>query len=361
VLANQIYWNQNTNFDQGGCGVMKAASDLAYNTADVIDAFNVVGVNATCLADSGTIKVNPTADSDIKCSSANDILFLDGSSSGNSFTVSSGISKVTSVGLHTLNLTSQTSIPAGNGSCKSVLDKTQVNVTKDQIAMVNTKYTYSENTSDTGTIQVSPASGSDPKCNSAIDTLYLDQNTTGSNFTVSSGINKLTSIGEHSIKLTSQTSIPADNGTCKSTLDISKVTVNKGQVSAVKPLYVYTNAPPSVACKVLSSKVIAQSNWGSAGIVNTVEVQFSLQNFPKDPSGKTLLDINFNMKNNIMQPFWGNFSTSLSTYNLKAGKIKGEVWPNQQPAITGFINNTIPLQIGDSALVSMNINGVTCQ
>jgi vibriolysin len=48
VLANQIYWNQSTNFVDGGCGVKKAAQDLTYSTQDVIDAFNVVGVDASC-------------------------------------------------------------------------------------------------------------------------------------------------------------------------------------------------------------------------------------------------------------------------------------------------------------------------
>lgn len=48
VLANQTYWNQSTNFVAGGCGVKKAAQDLAYNTQDVVDAFNVVGVDASC-------------------------------------------------------------------------------------------------------------------------------------------------------------------------------------------------------------------------------------------------------------------------------------------------------------------------
>lgn len=48
VLANQIYWNQTTTFDQGGCGVMKAARDLGYSTTDVTAAFTAVGVDATC-------------------------------------------------------------------------------------------------------------------------------------------------------------------------------------------------------------------------------------------------------------------------------------------------------------------------
>ncbi|QUJ68445.1 M4 family metallopeptidase [Photobacterium sp. GJ3] len=48
AVANQLYWTPNSTFDQGGCGVVKAAQDLGYNTADVVDAFNTVGVNAAC-------------------------------------------------------------------------------------------------------------------------------------------------------------------------------------------------------------------------------------------------------------------------------------------------------------------------
>ncbi|MGI9280585.1 MAG: M4 family metallopeptidase [Endozoicomonas sp.] len=48
TLANQLYWTANSNFDQGGCGVAKAARDNGYNVADVEAAFATVGVDATC-------------------------------------------------------------------------------------------------------------------------------------------------------------------------------------------------------------------------------------------------------------------------------------------------------------------------
>ncbi|STX27866.1 thermolysin metallopeptidase [Legionella beliardensis] len=48
VLANQIYWNRNSNFVDAACGVKKAGQDLGYNTQDIVDAFNVVGVDASC-------------------------------------------------------------------------------------------------------------------------------------------------------------------------------------------------------------------------------------------------------------------------------------------------------------------------
>ncbi|ODA35592.1 Vibriolysin, extracellular zinc protease [Veronia pacifica] len=44
VRANQLYWDSGTDFDEGGCGVKNAASDLGYETADVEGAFNQVGV-----------------------------------------------------------------------------------------------------------------------------------------------------------------------------------------------------------------------------------------------------------------------------------------------------------------------------
>ncbi|MEJ2765175.1 M4 family metallopeptidase [Photobacterium sp. MCCC 1A19761] len=48
AVANQLYWTANSTFDQGGCGVVKAATDLGYNSDDVVSAFATVGVNAAC-------------------------------------------------------------------------------------------------------------------------------------------------------------------------------------------------------------------------------------------------------------------------------------------------------------------------
>lgn len=44
VLANQVYWNQNTNFDNGACGVYKAAKDKKYPLLPVYKAFKLVGL-----------------------------------------------------------------------------------------------------------------------------------------------------------------------------------------------------------------------------------------------------------------------------------------------------------------------------
>lgn len=48
VLANQIYWKRDETFETGACGLKRATQDLEYNTADLIKAFNTVGVDATC-------------------------------------------------------------------------------------------------------------------------------------------------------------------------------------------------------------------------------------------------------------------------------------------------------------------------
>jgi len=54
--ANQDYWTNSTNFNQGACGVADAATDLSLSSADVVDAFAQVGV--TC----GGTDPDPTCD-----------------------------------------------------------------------------------------------------------------------------------------------------------------------------------------------------------------------------------------------------------------------------------------------------------
>ncbi|WP_281561738.1 M4 family metallopeptidase [Thalassomonas sp. RHCl1] len=44
LQANQIYWNANTNFNQGACGVESAAGNFGYDVSDVTAAFAAVGV-----------------------------------------------------------------------------------------------------------------------------------------------------------------------------------------------------------------------------------------------------------------------------------------------------------------------------
>lgn len=42
--ANKSYWNPETDFNQGACGVMRAALLRRYNVPDVVQAFSQVGV-----------------------------------------------------------------------------------------------------------------------------------------------------------------------------------------------------------------------------------------------------------------------------------------------------------------------------
>jgi vibriolysin len=58
ALANQTYWTANSTFDAGACGVYKAAGDKGYNQADVVAAFNAVGVSTS--ACNGTPPPPPT-------------------------------------------------------------------------------------------------------------------------------------------------------------------------------------------------------------------------------------------------------------------------------------------------------------
>lgn len=55
--ANRLHWTANSTFDQGACGVEKAAISRGYAVADVTAAFADVGVNGGC---SGTTPPPPT-------------------------------------------------------------------------------------------------------------------------------------------------------------------------------------------------------------------------------------------------------------------------------------------------------------
>ncbi len=48
LIANQLYWTQDTDFDSGACGAVNAATDLDFRAVDVYNAFKAVGVNPTC-------------------------------------------------------------------------------------------------------------------------------------------------------------------------------------------------------------------------------------------------------------------------------------------------------------------------
>lgn len=51
VDANRLYWTKNSTFDQGACGVEKAAANRGYTVADVTSAFADVGVKCTVVDD----------------------------------------------------------------------------------------------------------------------------------------------------------------------------------------------------------------------------------------------------------------------------------------------------------------------
>ncbi|MDE1461945.1 M4 family metallopeptidase [Spartinivicinus poritis] len=51
VLANQVFWQKNSTFEQGACDVMKAAKQKGYSVADVKTAFKVVGLGDSCKVD----------------------------------------------------------------------------------------------------------------------------------------------------------------------------------------------------------------------------------------------------------------------------------------------------------------------
>ena len=53
--ANHLYWTANSTFNQGACGVEKAATNRGYAVADVTAAFDAVGVN--CVAKPPVTKV----------------------------------------------------------------------------------------------------------------------------------------------------------------------------------------------------------------------------------------------------------------------------------------------------------------
>ncbi|MBE8166817.1 MAG: peptidase M4 family protein [Shewanella sp.] len=48
AAANQLYWNSNSSFKDGACGVVNAAKDLDRSQDDVLAAFSAVGISEPC-------------------------------------------------------------------------------------------------------------------------------------------------------------------------------------------------------------------------------------------------------------------------------------------------------------------------
>ncbi|HBC3368735.1 TPA: M4 family metallopeptidase [Vibrio vulnificus] len=77
TLANQLYWTANSTFDAGACGVVKAAQDMGYNSNDVAEAFNQVGVNASCdvTPPSGNVLKNNTPVSNLTGNKGSEVFY----------------------------------------------------------------------------------------------------------------------------------------------------------------------------------------------------------------------------------------------------------------------------------------------
>ncbi|MEX1828608.1 M4 family metallopeptidase [Luteibacter sp. CQ10] len=57
--ANALYWQANSTFNSGSCGVATAATDLGFSSADVVSAFSTVGVSCSG-GGGGTVLLNKT-------------------------------------------------------------------------------------------------------------------------------------------------------------------------------------------------------------------------------------------------------------------------------------------------------------
>lgn len=58
--ANALYWQANSTFNSGSCGVATAATDLGFSSADVVSAFSTVGVSCSGGGGGGTVLLNKT-------------------------------------------------------------------------------------------------------------------------------------------------------------------------------------------------------------------------------------------------------------------------------------------------------------
>lgn len=311
----------------------------------------------------GILKLNFAPNLPSPCVGAKDILHI-GLNHHPSFTVSTALSySMEAGGPYAISVQSAAQpIMVTGGTCEGLLNASQVNVPGE----VTANYAFTPTPPmDQGQIQVMASSQSDPNCNQANDTLFLDQNP-GASFVVVNGVTETVNAGPHQLRLASENPIPAGGnlpGKCKSTLDQTTVTVEKDQTAHVTARYQYQEDPTGMACIIQNASVIQQSDWGPVyGLVNTFDITFTLKNFPHDPNGKTLIDGNFTMKNDFVQKFWGNFSMSSSSINQNMGAFTGEVWGNE-PSVSlgGFIDNKkFPLHVGDNPMQTIMINGVVC-
>jgi len=220
-------------------GFQSPPINWSVNTSAKKAFFSAIGTTVSM----GTLQISNSANSDTQCSSIIDTVYFDGSSSGNNFTVSQGLTQSLTTGTHTLGLKSTTtSVSVSGGVCTGNLSAASVSISANQTTTATVTYRYQPVT-ETGSITVNADAASDARCVSATDTLLLDGSTTGTQFIVSSGLSKTIVIGQHSLALTSTTTpISAgggQSGNCVGNLNTSTVTVTAGQASPVTVKYVF--------------------------------------------------------------------------------------------------------------------------
>jgi len=307
----------------------------------------------------GVLTLNFAANLPTQCSGAKDVISL---STGNApgFTVGSTAFTYTMAqgGPYTATLGSTTTpISVTGGTCTGTLNSSQVSVPGSLTASYTFKTTPPV---ATGTLQVTSATSSDPKCSGLTDTLYLDGGTTGKTFTTQTGTSQTVNTGVHTLKLASQASIPVGTtGYCTSQLSATQLTVLQNQTTTATATYSYRAVTPgSLTCSITSAKVTQQSTWSS--VVNQFAISVNLQGLPS--SSSSTISGTFTMKNPFVQNFWGNFGMTSSSFNGNVGTFSGSIWPTQSPiSFGGYIYNTTPMKVGDNPLQLMTINGVICQ
>lgn len=77
VLANQMYWTQNTDYVDGACGALKAAQDLSYDESVIVSAFDTVGVSTSNCGGGGggTVLTNGEAKTGLSGSAGSQQIF----------------------------------------------------------------------------------------------------------------------------------------------------------------------------------------------------------------------------------------------------------------------------------------------
>lgn len=212
----------------------------------------------------GALTLNFNASIPTPCLGAQDTLTVNNGSSG-TFSISQTpfTLNTTIGGPFTVTLASTTTpISVTGGTCQGSLSAHQVNVP----GQLNASYTFTPTPppQNQGSLQLTLSSNSDQNCVGAQDTFFLDQNTVGVPFTVTSaGLTQTVATGAHQVRLASQSSIAAPNnlnGVCSSTLSATNVTVNAQQTTTVVVTYLFTPVTPPPANGTIQVTVSPQSD-----------------------------------------------------------------------------------------------------